>query len=263
MSSESNRAQLYVPAERRAGALDLLGVPIDCVDGQGILDYMAGVVAAGRQAVILYANVFGINLAVRDGWMKSCYQRAQMVFCDGDGVRWGCSILGLPVPTKVTYNIWLWELAASCEKNDFSMYLLGSRAGVADLAAANLRVRYPRLRIVGTHDGYFPKEGPQSLAVLEDINRLRPDVLLVCFGMPVQERWVFENVSRLAAHVVLTGGAAIDYGARLVPVVPRWMARLQLEWLFRFLLEPVRMFNRYIVGNPTFLTRVLFERLKR
>ncbi len=133
----------------------------------------------------------------------------------------------------------------------------------ADRAATNLCARYPRLRLAGTHHGYFAKEGPANQAVVDEINGASPDILLVCFGMPLQERWVSENLSQLRVHVILTGGAAIDYGAGAIPVVPRWMAKLQLEWLFRFLIEPVRMFRRYIIGNPLFLARVFLVKLRK
>ncbi len=263
MSSESSGDFYQVASRAAVPVLDILGVPVYLVNSQGILDYIFGVVSARRKAVILHANVFGINLSYQHPWLRQCYQDAQLVFCDGDGVRWACGILGLPVPNKVTYNVWLWELAAWCETRQLSLFVLGGRPGLADRAATNLCARYPRLRLAGTHHGYFAKEGPANQAVVDEINGASPDILLVCFGMPHQERWVFENLSQLRVHVILTGGAAIDYGAGAIPVVPRWMAKLQLEWLFRFLIEPVRMFRRYIIGNPLFLARVFLVKLRK
>ena len=253
----------YPPARRREGALDLMGVTVHPVDSSQVLGFIADVIAQGRRAAILHLNVFGANLAARHRWLKEYYGDAPLVFCDGDGIRWGLRILGLPAPPKITYREWLVRLASWCEERGFSMYLLGARPGVATEAARNLAARHPRLRIAGTHDGYFDKEGPETDAVVAQINGVRPDVLLVCFGMPAQERWVRDNSPRLAAHVVLTGGAALDYAAGIVPMTPPWMARYHMEWLFRFLREPVRLFGRYIIGNPRFMARVLVERLRR
>lgn len=260
---ESNTRDLSTQPHRTRATLDLMGLPVDPVDAPEILNFMAGVVAEGRQAVILHINIYGANMAARHTWLKEYFQQAELVFCDGDGVRLGLRILGSPAPPKVTYNVFLWQLAESCERRRLTLYLLGARPGVAEQAACNLRVRHPDLCIVGTHHGYFDKQGAENDSVVAEINHLRPDVLLVCFGMPAQEMWIRQNSSRLAVHVLLTGGAALEYGAGVVPVAPRWMVRIHMEWLFRFLREPMRLFSRYIVGNPQFVARVLRARYTR
>jgi N-acetylglucosaminyldiphosphoundecaprenol N-acetyl-beta-D-mannosaminyltransferase len=243
--------------------MDLMGIPVDCVDSSQILDFMAEVIAAGRQATILNVNVNLANLAAQQPWLKAYFNQGQMVFCDGDGIRWGLQILGLTAPPKVAYNDFLWDIARWCEERSFSLYLLGGRPSVAERAACNLRNRHARLRILGTHDGYFEKQGLANDQVVMEINRLRPDVLLVCFGMPTQERWVRDNAPRLAVHAIMTGGAALDYAAGVARMTPRWIKRLQMEWLFRFLLEPRRLFSRYFVGNPRFFGRIVTARLRQ
>ncbi|HEX5130390.1 MAG TPA: WecB/TagA/CpsF family glycosyltransferase [Usitatibacter sp.] len=255
-------AMSYRRADRVAGALDLLGLCVHDVSATGVLDYMDGVIRAREQAVILHANAFAGNLAARHDWMRQAYREAQMVFCDGDGIRMACRALGLPVPPKVTYARWLPLAAEWCERQGHSIYLLGGRPGVAELAARRFQERHPDIRIAGTHHGYFEKSGPESEAVMAAINAARPDVLLVCFGMPIQERWVQSHASRLATHVILTGGAALDYAAGIATLTPPWMIRLQLEWLYRLWKEPRRLFTRYVVGNPEFILRVLAERVR-
>jgi N-acetylglucosaminyldiphosphoundecaprenol N-acetyl-beta-D-mannosaminyltransferase len=253
----------YRPAERAGGAIELLGIQVHDVTATGVIDYMEAVIAGGRQAVILHANAFAANLAGRHEWMRRALREAQMVFCDGDGIRWGCRILGLAVPPKVTYARWLPLVGDWCARSGRSIYFLGGRPGVAEQAARRYRERHPGIRIAGTHHGYFEKSGPESDAVVAEINSVRPDVVLVCFGMPIQERWVRDNASRLATHVLLTGGAALDYAAGKASLTPPWMIRLELEWLYRFLKEPRRLFARYALGNPEFLMRVFAERLRR
>ena len=256
-------ANPYRPAERAAGAIELLGIRVHNVTAAGVLDFMGAAIRGGRQAVILHANAFAANLAGRHAWMRGALCEAQMVFCDGDGIRWGCRLLGLEVPPKVTYARWLPLAAAWCEEHGHSIYFLGGRPGVAEQAAQRYLERHPRLRVAGTHHGYFAKDGPESDAVVAAINRARPDVVLVCFGMPVQERWVHDNASRLSTHVLLTGGAALDYAAGIAHLTPPWMIRLELEWLYRLWREPRRLFARYVLGNPEFLLRVFAERVRR
>ena len=254
---------VYPPAERADNAVELLGIRVNDVSSMGVIDYMESAIRAGRQAVILHANAFAANLAGRHAWMREALREAQMVFCDGDGIRWGCRILGLRVPPKVTYARWLPLVGDWCAHRGHSLYFLGGRPGVAEEAARRYQALHPGLRIAGTHHGFFEKAGPESDAVVAEINRARPDVLLVCFGMPVQERWVHENAPKLAAHVLLTGGAALDYAAGKASLTPPWMIRLELEWLYRLLREPRRLFTRYVFGNPEFLLRVFAERARR
>jgi N-acetylglucosaminyldiphosphoundecaprenol N-acetyl-beta-D-mannosaminyltransferase len=259
----SGRARGYRAGERAEGAIELLGICVHDVNATGVLGFMDAAIREDRQAVILHVNAFAANLGARHGWLREAFRDAQMVFCDGDGIRWACRMLRLPVPPKVTYARWLPLVAAWAEEHGHSLYFLGGRPGVAAQAARNFVERHPRLRIAGTHHGYFAKSGPESEAVVAGIGEARPDVLLVCFGMPVQEQWVVANAPQLSAHVVLTGGAALDYAAGIAVPTPPWMVRMELEWLFRLWMEPRRLFTRYVVGNPEFVARVLAEKARR
>lgn len=248
-------------ARRYPGALDLMGIGVHPVGSNAILEFTGATVREGTRAVIAHVNVHCVNLAERNIWLKDFLNSAQMVFCDGDGIRWGLRILGLSAPPKVTYNVWLWELARWSEQHDYSLYLLGGKSGVATEAAARLQARYPRLRIVGLHDGYFDREGRENEECLAAINAVKPDILVVCFGMPLQEEWIARNRSSLSVHAIFPAGAALDYAAGIARMTPAWIARLQLEWLYRLLHEPRRLFVRYVIGNPLFIARVTAARL--
>jgi N-acetylglucosaminyldiphosphoundecaprenol N-acetyl-beta-D-mannosaminyltransferase len=196
-------------------------------------------------------------MALSLSWLRDYFRECPLVFCDGDGVRLGLWMFGQAPPPKTTYNVWIWEMARWAERNGFSLYLLGGMPGIAEQAGRRLTEAFPKLRVAGTHDGYFQKQGAENERLIEEVNRLSPDVLLVCFGLPFQEEWTQKNASRLAAHILLTGGAALDYAAGRVAVAPGWVVRWHMEWLFRLWLEPVRMFRRYVLGNPLFLARVM------
>jgi len=119
------------------------------------------------------------------------------------------------------------------------------------------------LRIVGTYHGYFDKTpgSPGNEAVIQAINAVKPNILIVGFGMPLQERWLMENWDRVEASVALTGGAVFDYVSGDLRRPPCWMTSHGLEWLGRLLIEPRRLWQRYLIGNPLFLWRVLKQRL--
>jgi N-acetylglucosaminyldiphosphoundecaprenol N-acetyl-beta-D-mannosaminyltransferase len=223
---------------------------------------MVRAVSRAVQAVILHVNVNGFNLALQLPWMREFYNSVPLVFCDGDGIRWGLRSLGMRPPPKTTYNVFLWEIARVCEEKGYRLFLLGARPGVAEQAASNLISRYPRLTIA-TSSGYFQKHGDENELVIAQINNSRAHVLVVCFGMPTQELWVRDNAHRLNVNAIFTGGAALDYAAGIARMTPNWIARWHLEWLFRYVQEPRRLFRRYILGNPAFVMRIWANKLRK
>jgi N-acetylglucosaminyldiphosphoundecaprenol N-acetyl-beta-D-mannosaminyltransferase len=185
------------------------------------------------------------------------------VFCDGFGVKLAAGILGMGAIERFTPPDWFPRLAELCVREGFRLYLLGAQPGTAHQAAASLSQRHPGLNIVGTGHGYFDKRvgSPENQAVLENIRAAKPHILIVGFGMPAQERWISENWDDLTANVILPVGAAIDYLAGSIPRAPAWMTGHGLEWLGRLVIEPRRLWKRYLVGNPLFFWRVFKQRL--
>ncbi len=244
--------------------VDVLGVPVDSLTVSELHEHLLRFVRTGARATVLHANVHAVNLAARYPWFRDILRGADLVFCDGHGVMLGARLLRQRLPEKITYADWTWTLAALCAREGWSLYLLGGTPGVADAAARRLIRHAPRLRIAGTHHGYFDKHDAsgENLAVIDAINAARPDLLIVGFGMPIQEQWVSSNRDRIDASVVLTGGAVFDYVSGRLRRPPRWMRVRGLEWLGRLLIEPRRLARRYVLGNPAFFARVVRERLR-
>jgi N-acetylglucosaminyldiphosphoundecaprenol N-acetyl-beta-D-mannosaminyltransferase len=245
------------------GRVVVLGVPIDPLTIPELHERLLQFVRGNGRATVLHANVHAINLAQRFPWFGDRLRQADLVFCDGHGVMLGARLLGQHLPERITYAEWMWRLAAFCETHGLSLYFLGARDGVAAAAAGRLQGRHPRLRIAGTHHGYFDMAAasPDSEQVIDGINGSRPDIVIVGFGMPLQEDWVGRYRTRIGAPVVLTGGAVFDYVSGRLRRPPRWMTTRGLEWLGRLLIEPGRLWTRYVVGNPLFIARVLRARL--
>lgn len=252
----------YPIAPKKAGAMSLMGLSLHPVDVPDIHAYIDEVMRLKAQALILNLNIHCAILALRNSWLRNFINEAQLVFCDGDGVRWGAKLLGCPVPPKVAFTRWIWKLAEFAEKRGYRFYFLGAKPGVADEAARRLKEKYPNLKIAGVHHGYFDKRGAENEKVVSEINRLKPDLLVVCFGMPFQEKWIMENWRRMEAHVFLPAGAVFDYMAGHLGTTPEWMIRWHLEWFFRFLEEPRRLFARYFFGIPIFFFFVFLEKIR-
>ncbi len=242
-----------------------MGVGVDALTVEELHARIACFIEEKEHALILNANAHGLNLAYRDGRMRRILDRAEIVFCDGAGIMLAARILGRRIPERITYADWAWKLAEFADKLGFSLFFLGARPGVAEKAAGRLRERFPNLRIAGVQHGYFDRTlgSPENEAVVERINAAKPDILLVGFGMPIQEYWLDENWAKVGANVALTGGAVFDYVSGELQRGPRLLTENGLESVARLLVEPRRLWRRYVVGNPLFLLRVLKQRLGR
>ena len=236
--------------------MTILGVLVDPLTVASLNERVEGLLENHSRAFIAYMHVHGINLAYNDATLADFFNRAAIVYCDGEGVRLGGRLLGRHIPERIALTDWVWDLLQISEARGASVYFLGSTHEVIEAAAMKVKERFPRLKLVGYHHGYFEKRGDSSEKMVEEINRLRPDVLLVGFGMPIQERWLMDYGHRLQAKMILTVGSCFDYVSGKKRRCPPWMARHGLEWLFRLLQEPRRLFKRYVIGNPLFLLRV-------
>lgn len=253
----------YPPAPIKPGALNILGLNLHPVDADAVHRFIEETIQRSQQALILNLNINAVNLALQNAWFKEFVNAGQLVFCDGDGVRWGLRCLGIHPPPKVTYNVWMWQLGDFCQSRGYSLYFLGGKPGVAEEARQKMLVRFPALKILGASDGYFEKRGLETEARIAEINRLAPDILVTGFGMPVQEKWLMENWGAVKAHIFLNGGAVFDFISGRVKRAPEWLVRMEMEWLYRFYLEPKRLFKRYVFGNPYFFFQIFKEKLKR
>ncbi len=150
------------------------------------------------------------------------------------------------------------EICARSETEGWTHYFYGGKEGVPDLLAKRLGERFPGLKVVGTHSPPFrePTEAEQ-VEITATINAAGPDFLWVGLGTPKQERWMDANRRRLDAPAILGVGAAFDIHAGLLPQAPGWMQKRGLEWLYRLIKEPRRLWKRYLGNNPRFLLRVL------
>lgn len=241
-----NEPAVALPAAHMIGA-----VPVHPVRLDQLLAWIGRAMAARERAMVAYANVYAVNLAQDDPAFRAALAGADVVFCDGQGLRLGAALLGRPLPERFTPPDWVGRLAALCASGGHRVFLLGGRPGVAEAAAGRLRAAHPGL-YVAAHHGYFHGSPADERAALEAVRAFQPDLLLVGMGMPLQERWVAERRAQIAAPVVMTVGALFDYLAGAVPRGPRWMTDNGLEWLCRLWYEPRRLWQRYLLGNPRF-----------
>ncbi len=234
-------------------------IPIDLGTPRELLQMISAWASDHTTHRVMYVNAHVVNQSRATPGLGSALRRADLVYCDGYGVRLAARVLNLPVPHRMTGADWIWDLASLCELSGHAIYLLGSDPPLAREAAARLRARFPRLDVVGAHHGFFDVDSPHNQRVIEDIRAHRARIVLVGMGTPKQELWVDRYADQLDGAVVWTVGALFDYVSGHTPRAPRWLADNGLEWIFRLAIEPTRMWQRYLIGNPIFLKRVVDE----
>lgn len=241
----------------------ILGVGVNALTLDGILDRIQATVSSSGHILISHVNITGLNLAYEQPWLRGFYNRCDLVYCDGMGVQLAARWLGRRLPERFTLADWVWQLAGLAAERQFSLYLLGNPPGVAEKAAHKLTTGCPGLRIAGTQHGFFDKTAGQieNEVVIEAINACQPSLLLVGFGMPVQEGWLNENWLRLNVNVAITCGALFEYLAGDLPRGPQWMTQNYMEWLARLAISPRRYTGRYLRDIPLFMWRVAKQRI--
>lgn len=245
-------------------SIKILGVQIHSIALNSLLELLSQIIICQQKITMAYINIHTINIACENLRFRSYLNTANISFCDGFGVKLGAKLLGLNIEQRYSLPDWIPLLSKLCVQHKFSIFLLGGRPGVAEKTAIQLWARFPDLQIVGFHDGYFDKTPgcAENEIVVQKINTVKPNILLIGFGMPLQEFWLEENWQQIQSNIALPVGAALDYLSGEIPRGPLWMTNYGFEWLTRLVIEPRRLWKRYIVGNPLFLWRVLKQRFK-
>lgn len=245
-------------------AITLLGIRIHTLPVEALIERIVCTAQNRQRAIIAYVNAHGLNLAHDAPALRNFFNaQAAWVFCDGFGVKWGARLAGQPSPPRYTPPDWIDRLCDECATHDLSIYLLGDAPATVEKAAQTLQARHAGLKIAGWQHGFFDKTAgsAENTATLAAINDAHPDVLLVGMGMPAQELWLARNWDALEACVAMTVGALFSYVAGDVQRAPRWMTDHGLEWLGRLVIEPRRLWRRYVIGLPVFFARVIAARI--
>ena len=241
----------------------ILGVRIDPITGAELIRVTERSIAGRLGEILLPVNAHFLNLAAEHRWLREFADTAGVhVVAEGKGVMVAGRILGVRIPEQVRFADWVFTLFDLCRRQGYTIFFLGAADGVAERAAERLQRDFPGLKIAGVHAGYFSEGSPAVDDVVQLINARKPDVLLTGMSMPVEEQWVAANRSRLYAGVIVLGAGCFEWLSGNTATAPSWVGGLYLEWFFRLLQEPGRLWRRYILGNPMFAFRVFRQFLE-
>ena len=242
---------------------NILGVGISAVNMTIAVDTIEQWLARREQNYVIAVPAHCIIDCQHDPALRRVYNQAGMVTPDGMPVAWILRMMGFRHVDRV-YGPDL--MLAMCERSlerGYKHYLYGGwPPAVTTRLAAKLRERFPGLRIVGEHAPPFrPLTPEEDAAEIEKINAADPDIVWCGLGAKKEEYWTSRHMGKLKATVLIGVGAAFDFHSGTKKQAPRWMMRAGLEWFFRLLTEPRRLWRRYLLGNPEFLALVLRQAL--
>jgi N-acetylglucosaminyldiphosphoundecaprenol N-acetyl-beta-D-mannosaminyltransferase len=238
----------------------ILGVPFHQTTLAGAVDRIEAMVCEGGSHYVVTPNVDFLVKARRDPELHRILVHADLVLCDGKPIVWASHLLGGVLPSRVAGSDLIPLVLRRAEDRGWRIFLLGGAAGVAAEAARRIAASHPALPAVAHHSPpYLPLADMDNGDIIERIRAARPDVMLVCFGCPKQEKWISRNLPLLDVPVMVAAGATIDFLAGNMARAPAWMQRSGTEWVFRLLQEPRRLAGRYADDLIHFFPAVLAQ----
>ena len=236
--------------------IDVMGLKFDSMTMDEALSRAEALLRGDKAAYVVTPNAEIAYEALHDGQLREMLNGADLMLPDGAGVVLASKLLRTPVKQKVAGVDFAAGLLSILERNGQSLYLLGGKTGIGELAAQKMLEAHPQLRIAGIADGYFQDEAP----VIAKINASGADALFVCLGAPKQERFMVQHQQELHVHLMAGLGGSLDAFAGTVQRAPAWMIRLNLEWLYRLIREPKRF--RRMLRLPKYLWAVMLKRIR-
>jgi N-acetylglucosaminyldiphosphoundecaprenol N-acetyl-beta-D-mannosaminyltransferase len=235
----------------------LFGVNVAAATMQQAIALACDTIDAGGHLQIGVVNAAKLVNMTREPALRQAVLSCDVIFADGMAVVWASRILGRPLPERVAGIDLMDALLAQGSERRWRVYLLGATPDVLDAAAASFGARYPGVQLVGSHHGYFRPDEEAKIAGA--IAAAKPDLLLVGMTSPFKEQFIARWNSTLQVRVCHGVGGSFDVAAGKVRRAPESWQRAGLEWLYRVVQEPQRLWRRYLVTNTLFAKMVLVE----
>ena len=243
----------------------LLNTYVNNLDWEETFEAIDRMTERGQPAYIVEINTDVCIKIEKDSYLKEIAEKADLSLVDGKPLLWVAKWMKRPVKEKISGSDLTYALCERAARKNYSIFILGGGEGVAETAAGKIRKQFPGIRIAGVCSPEIGFErNPESLKRLnEQIREAMPDLLFVCLGCPKQEKWVYENYRQCGAKVSLCAGASVDFLAGKKKRAPGWVSSCGMEWFYRFLKEPKRLFRRYFIDDMKIFSLIWKYRRKQ
>ena len=236
----------------------ILGIDVDNINVEEAGEITKQLVENSNKSckVIVAPNTEFIMMAQKDEEFYNILRGADLATPDSVGVVIGGKLEKKPLKQRIPGQMYFRKVLEVGEKEGWTFYLLGGKDDVPALAAENLKKIYPNIKIVGYHEGFFEKDSEEK--VIAEINELKPNVLFVAMGAPIQEKWIEKHKHELKVDVAAGQGGTFDYEAGKIKRAPVLFQKLGIEWFWRLMLQPSRIFRMIVL--PIYLMKIVFTK---
>lgn len=241
--------------------VELLGSQLNCLTMTETLLVIDEIIQKRIPTQHVVINASKLNLMAKNKWLRTIVNGSPLINADGQSIVWAGRFLGIDVPERVTGIDLFGKLVKKAADEGLKLYYFGSEEEVLKKVIALHQKQYPNLKIAGFRNGYFKDEESETIA--RDIHKSQADILFVAFSSPKKEYWIHQYKEQLNIPFMMGVGGSFDVIAGKTKRAPKWMQKIGLEWLYRLIQEPKRMFGRYVKGNMEFILRVIKEKIIR
>lgn len=224
---------------------------IDNITMNEAIEKIKCIISSQKPGYVVTPNVDHIVKLSQDEEFLKVYQEADLVLTDGTPLIWISKLLKRPIKEKISGSDLFPQICKLASENHYKVFLLGAAEGIGAAAAENMVKLYPGINIVGTYSPRFGFEnnGEEINKIIRIVRAANPDILIVGLGAPKQEKFIYKYKEHFGVPVSLALGASIDFMAGNIKRAPKWVSQMGLEWFYRFLREPRRLFKRYFVDD--------------
>jgi len=242
--------------------VNILGVQVSSLTNQELLNAISNSITSKQFSQIAITPTNSIIAAFKEKRISEIYNKAEIVLCDGIPVKWASHFLGTPIKERITGLDVLPNVVKLSSEMNFSLFLLGASPGVGDQLAKVITEQYPNVAIAGIYVPPFMKvfSEEENQKMVHAVNASNADIVLVSLTAPKQDIWIAQNRSTLNPAVYIGIGGAFEVMAGIAKRSPIWMHKAGLEWLYRFIQEPKRLFRRYFIEAPVFIPLVIKQK---
>lgn len=224
---------------------------VDALSFDETIQEVERIIAEGKPAQHVVINASKMNLMQQDEKLTEIVNSCPLINADGASIIWAAKKLGIPIKERVTGIDLFTKLIEISNEKGYRIFLFGAKEEVVTKVKAIFEEKYPKIQISGYRNGYFTENDESD--IVKQIADSNADIMFVAFSSPKKEYWINKYLNQLNIPFVMGVGGSFDVVAGVTDRAPEWMQKRGLEWFYRFIQEPRRMWRRYIIGNAKFV----------
>jgi len=243
-------------------SVEICDIKIDNITINDVVRVVEDIIKNKEQGYLLTPNVDHIVKLRKDREFQHIYRSASLVLPDGMPLLWAAKFLGTPLKEKISGSDLFPRLCELANEKGYKVFFLGGREGAAQKASEIMKAKYANLQVIGAYSPPFGFENDRAKneKIIKMIKEAKPDILFVGLGAPKQEKWIYKYKVQYQVPISIGIGISFEFTAGIIKRAPLWMQKIGLEWLWRLMMEPKRLWKRYLIDDIQFFWLILRQK---